>query len=86
VSGNAASSVSSRRARSSRDSELARLPANSRAQSWPRSAVVGGSRGGELALLLAATYPDRFQAVVGYVPSSVVNAGFSRNPTAPVPE
>ena len=39
--------------------------------------VVGVSRGGELALLLAATYPQQLQAVVAYVPSSVVNGGIT---------
>ena len=38
--------------------------------------VMGGSRGGELALLLGATFPD-FRAVVGYVPSGIVHAGIS---------
>jgi dienelactone hydrolase len=37
-------------------------------------AVLGASRGGELALLLGATFP-RLRAVVGIVPSHVVNAG-----------
>lgn len=36
-------------------------------------AVMGVSRGGELSLLLGATYPDRVSAVVGYVPSIVVH-------------
>jgi len=36
--------------------------------------VMGGSRGGELALLLGATFPD-IKAVVGNVPSGVVHAG-----------
>ena len=35
--------------------------------------VMGTSRGGELALLLGATFPD-IKAVVGYVPSGVVHA------------
>jgi acetyl esterase/lipase len=39
--------------------------------------VVGRSRGGELALLLAATFPE-ITAVVGYVPSGVVHAGIRR--------
>jgi dienelactone hydrolase len=34
-------------------------------------AVSGQSRGGELALLLGATYPDRIKAVIGYVPGAV---------------
>lgn len=37
-----------------------------------RIAVMGGSRGGELALLLGATFPDRIRAVVGLVPSGVI--------------
>ncbi len=41
-----------------------------------RLGVVGRSRGGELALLLAATFPD-LAAVVGYVPSGVVHAGIA---------
>lgn len=36
-------------------------------------AVSGLSRGGELALLLGATFPQRVSAVIGYVPSSVVH-------------
>jgi dienelactone hydrolase len=36
-------------------------------------AVAGVSRGGELALLLAATMPEMIDAVVGYVPSAVTN-------------
>ncbi len=42
-------------------------------------ALSGVSRGGELALLLAATFPDKVSAVVAYVPSpfthGVLNAG-----------
>ena len=38
-------------------------------------AVVGNSKGGELALLLGATYPRDVGAVVGYVPSGVVWQG-----------
>ena len=37
-------------------------------------AVSGQSRGGELALLLGATYPDRIKAVIGYVPGAVVHS------------
>lgn len=37
-------------------------------------AVLGGSRGGELALLLGASFPQ-IRAVVAYVPSHVVHAG-----------
>ncbi|WP_144633975.1 acyl-CoA thioesterase/bile acid-CoA:amino acid N-acyltransferase family protein [Bordetella genomosp. 13] len=36
-------------------------------------AVSGQSRGGELSLLLGATYPELVSAVIGYVPSSVVH-------------
>ena len=38
--------------------------------------IMGGSRGGELALLLGATFPE-FKAVVGNVPSGIVHAGIS---------
>ena len=38
-------------------------------------AVVGNSKGGELALLLGATYPKSVGAVVGYAPSAVVWQG-----------
>lgn len=38
--------------------------------------VMGGSRGGEAALLLAATYPSQIHGVVGQVPASTVNAAF----------
>jgi dienelactone hydrolase len=41
-------------------------------------AVVGESRGGELALLLGATFPQ-IRAVVGLVPSSVTLVGFRRH-------
>ena len=37
-------------------------------------AVSGQSRGGELSLLLAATFPDLVSAVVAYVPSSVTHS------------
>jgi dienelactone hydrolase len=40
-----------------------------------RIGVVGTSRGGELALLLASIHPQRIHAVVAYVPSSVVVGG-----------
>ncbi|CAK7008193.1 MAG: hypothetical protein DELT_00332 [Desulfovibrio sp.] len=36
-------------------------------------AVVGASRGGELSFLLGATFPEHVKAVVGFVPSAVVN-------------
>lgn len=45
-----------------------------------RIAVIGVSKGGELALLLAATYPEEIKAVVGYSPSSVVWRGASYSP------
>ena len=38
-------------------------------------AVAGQSRGGELALLLGATYPDKVSAVLAYVPSAFVHGG-----------
>ena len=37
-----------------------------------RVAVVGNSKGAELALLLGATYPEDVRAVVGYAPSPIV--------------
>ena len=40
-----------------------------------RVAVVGNSKGAELALLLGATYPEEVGAVVGYAPSPVVWQG-----------
>jgi dienelactone hydrolase len=40
-------------------------------------AVSGQSRGGELALLLGATFPDRVSAVVAYVPGAVVHGAMS---------
>jgi dienelactone hydrolase len=46
-----------------------------------RIAIMGGSKGAELALLLAATYPDDIRAVVAYKPSAVVWAGLPKNPT-----
>jgi dienelactone hydrolase len=39
--------------------------------------VSGQSRGGELALLLGATYPDLIKAVIAYVPGAVVHSGQS---------
>lgn len=44
-----------------------------------RIAVLGGSRGGELALLLGATFPDRVHAVVAQVPSGYVWGATSGN-------
>lgn len=43
-------------------------------------ALLGGSKGAELALLLAATYPERIDATVAYKPSSVVWMGLYRSP------
>lgn len=40
-----------------------------------RLAVVGASKGGELALLVAATFPELVGPVVAYAPSAVVWAG-----------
>ena len=42
-----------------------------------RIGVLGTSRGGELALLLGATYPSAFRVVVANVPSNVVWPGLS---------
>ena len=44
-------------------------------------AVSGQSRGGELALLLGATFPEAVSAVIGYVPGAVVHSG--QNAAAP---
>src|SRR5918999_3317438 len=41
-----------------------------------RVAVVGNSKGGELALLLGATYPREVGAVVGYAPSPISGRGY----------
>jgi dienelactone hydrolase len=46
-----------------------------------RLAVMGGSRGGELALLLGSRFP-KIKAVVAYVPGHVVVAGLASEPTA----
>jgi dienelactone hydrolase len=48
-----------------------------------RIGVLGTSRGGELALLLGATYPSAFRAVVANVPSSVVWPGLSNDSETP---
>jgi dienelactone hydrolase len=48
-----------------------------------RIAVLGTSRGGELALLLGATYPAAFRAVVANVPSNVVWPGLSNDSEVP---
>ncbi|MEM9545074.1 MAG: acyl-CoA thioester hydrolase/BAAT C-terminal domain-containing protein [Bacteroidota bacterium] len=37
-----------------------------------KAAIIGGSKGGELALLMAAYYPDLYNACIAIVPSSVV--------------
>lgn len=38
-------------------------------------AITGQSRGGELVLLLGATFPEKVSAVIGYVPSAFVHGG-----------
>ena len=48
-----------------------------------RVGVLGTSRGGELALLLGATYPSAFRVVVANVPSHVVWPGLSDDTDAP---
>jgi dienelactone hydrolase len=48
-----------------------------------RIGVLGTSRGGELALLLGATYPSAFRVVVANVPSSVVWPGLSNDSESP---
>lgn len=45
-----------------------------------RIAVMGVSKGGELAMLLGATYPEDIKAVVGYSASAVVWRGASYRP------
>jgi uncharacterized protein len=40
-----------------------------------RIAIVGNSKGGELALLVGATYPEEIRAVIGYAPSPIVWQG-----------
>jgi pimeloyl-ACP methyl ester carboxylesterase len=47
-----------------------------------RIAVLGGSRGGELALLLGATFPDVVSAVVAQVPSGYVWGATSGDPVS----
>lgn len=46
-------------------------------------AIAGQSRGGELALLLGATFPDKVSAVLGYVPSAFVHGGQAAADPAP---
>lgn len=46
-------------------------------------AVAGQWRGGELALLLGATFPDKVSAVLGYVPSAFVHSGQAAADPAP---
>lgn len=48
-----------------------------------RIGVLGTSRGGELALLLGATFPSSFRVVVANVPSNVVWPGLSDDTEAP---
>jgi dienelactone hydrolase len=48
-----------------------------------RLAVQGISRGGELALLVAATFPEHVDAVVAHVPSGVAWPGVGGLPPAP---
>jgi dienelactone hydrolase len=48
-----------------------------------RIGLMGTSRGGELALLLGATYPSLFRAVVANVPSNVVWPGLSNDVETP---
>lgn len=48
-----------------------------------RIGVLGTSRGGELALLLGASYPSLFRVIVANVPSSVVWPGLSDDSATP---
>ena len=48
-----------------------------------RVAVIGASKGAELALVLAATFPDLVGPVVAYTPSSVVWSGIDFSAAAP---
>lgn len=47
-----------------------------------RVGIVGTSRGGELVLLLGATFPDEVGAIVSYVPSHVVHGAVLRDALA----
>lgn len=57
--------------------------ANHEAIDGERLAVQGISRGGELALLVAATYPEHVDAVIAHVPSGVVWPGVGGLPPGP---
>jgi dienelactone hydrolase len=70
--------------------ELVEIPLEyfERAIAWLKSqpevdangiALVGNSKGGELALLLGATYPEDVNAVIGYAPSAVIWQGITFN-------
>ncbi|HKV97233.1 MAG TPA: acyl-CoA thioesterase/bile acid-CoA:amino acid N-acyltransferase family protein [Gammaproteobacteria bacterium] len=43
-------------------------------------AIIGWSKGAEAALITAATFPKEFQAVIGFMPSSVVWSGIEYGP------
>ncbi|MGH8399289.1 MAG: acyl-CoA thioester hydrolase/BAAT C-terminal domain-containing protein, partial [Gammaproteobacteria bacterium] len=43
-------------------------------------AIIGWSKGAEAALITAATFPKDFQAVIGFMPSSVVWSGIEYGP------
>ncbi len=73
--------------------ELVEIPLEyfERAIAWLRSsqtdivdvdkiAVLGSSKGSELALLLGASFPKEIKAVVGYAPSGIVWQGISQKP------
>jgi len=49
-----------------------------------RVGVVGGSRGGELSLLLGASFPDRFSAVVAVCAAHLVHGGLSASSASSV--